>query len=224
MVDRILLVEDDPALGKQVSGFLKTHEYEVTWLRDGRTAAREDPTGYELVILDLMLPGMDGVDVLRSMRRSSGVPVMILSARNERTDVVRALMLGADDYVTKPFWPEELAARVHTRLRRPTLQDAERAGAQGLEVDLEGDGVSVDGRSITLTRTEGKILKALVRRPGSTLTRMALVDLALDPEHSGNERTLDVHVSRLRRKLGACGDLIRTVWKTGYKFDPDHRP
>jgi two-component system response regulator MtrA len=221
MADRILLVEDDEALGRQVAAQLEGAGFEVRWLQDGDTALREDPDDYVLAILDLMLPGAYGLDVLKRLRQSSELPVLILSARHESHDKVRALELGADDYVTKPFWPEELLARVKTRLRRPTLQRDGVIAAGPLEIDVEGRSVRVAASLLELTRVEFDLLLALARRPGSAIERGWLVDNVLDPEREGTERTLDVHVSRLRRKLGKHSKVVQTVWGVGYRLNPD---
>jgi len=221
VTDRILLVEDDEALGRQVVGHLESAGFAVRWLRDGDEAAREDPAPYALAILDLMLPGAYGLDVLKRLRADSDLPVLILSARHDTNDKVRALELGADDFVTKPFWPEELIARVRTRLRRPSLQRQGVLSAGDLDVDVEGRSVAAGGKLIDLTRVEFDLLAALARRPGSAIDRGWLVDNVLDPEREGTERTLDVHVSRLRKKLGTRAMMVQTVWGVGYRLNPD---
>jgi two-component system response regulator MtrA len=219
MAERILVVEDDAQLGAQIVERLEGEGYEVAWLKDGDAAARTDPAPFSLVVLDLMLPGTYGLDVLKSLRAKSDVPVLILTARDHPADRVRGLELGADDYVTKPFWPEELLARVRARLRRPVLSRAERLSAGGLTLDFGARRVEVEGEPVALTRVEFDLLAALARRPGQAITRDALVDAALDPERMGSARTLDVHVSRLRKKLGAEGRRIATVWGIGYRFE-----
>jgi two-component system response regulator MtrA len=162
-----------------------------------------------------MLPGAYGLDVLKRLREDHDVPVLILSARNETADKVRSLQLGADDYVTKPFWPEEFLARVRARLRRPVLQREGVLRAGPLALDLGARRVEVEGESVDLTRAEFEILAALARRAGSAVARSWLLE-ALE---AGTERTLDVHVSRLRKKLGGAGQLIKTVWNIGYRLD-----
>jgi two-component system response regulator MtrA len=164
-----------------------------------------------------MLPGLYGMDILKTLRRESEVPVLVLSARNDPQDKVRALQLGADDYMTKPFWPEELIERVKARLRRPSLARGDQLEVGSLRVDLAGRRVSVAGHDVELTRVEIELLAALARRPGEAVTRRWLVDHVLDPEREGNERTLDAHVSRLRKKLGA-EVVIETVWGIGYRL------
>jgi len=215
---RILLVEDDPRLGPQVTEHLERAGFDVRWVTDGHAALEEDAGRFSLVILDLMLPGAYGLDVLKRLRTQWDVPVLILSARNDTVDKVRALKLGADDFVTKPFWPEELLARVQARLRRPVLEREGRIRVGALEVDLEGRAVLVEGLPIALTRAEFDLVAALARRPGAAVPRAWLVEHVLDPERDGTERTLDVHVSRLRKKLGAAGAQIATVWGVGYRL------
>jgi two-component system response regulator MtrA len=223
MTERILLVEDDAALGRQVVSHLKGAGFDVAWVQDGDAALDRDPAAFRLVILDLMLPGTYGMDVLKHYRQSSDVPVLILSARDETTDKVRALKLGADDYVTKPFWPEELVARVAARLRRPVLQRSDVLHTGALAIDVAGRRVEVEGKPVELTRAEFEVLAALARRAGSAVARAWLVDAALDSDRENSERTLDVHVSRLRRKLGKAGRQITTVWNIGYRLDAEPR-
>jgi DNA-binding response OmpR family regulator len=219
MAERILVVEDDEKLGAQIVERLRGEGFEPTWLRDGDEAARADPSRFVLIVLDLMLPGMYGLDVLKRIRSTSDVPVLVLTARDHPADRVRGLELGADDYVTKPFWPEELVARVRARLRRPVMQRGERVIVGAMAIDLSGRRVEIDGAPIELTRVEFDLLALLARRPGQAITRAALVEKVLDPERQGTERTLDVHVSRLRKKLGAEGRRVATVWGIGYRLE-----
>ena len=142
MAERILIVEDDVKLGEQIRECLDRNGYEATWVRTGEEALLLSPSEFGLLILDLMLPGTHGLDVLKRLRVGSDLPVLILSARNETTDKVRAFGLGADDYVTKPFWPEELLARVRARLRRPLLQRADVIELGELVIDLAARRVS----------------------------------------------------------------------------------
>lgn len=219
MADRILVVEDDAQLGAQIVEHLEGAGFEVRWLDNGDAAAREEPGEYVMVILDLMLPGTYGLDVLKKFRKTSDVPVLILTARDHPSDRVRGLDLGADDYVTKPFWPEELVARVRARMRRPVMQRAEGLSVGALRLDLAGRVVEVDGKPVELTKVEFDLLATLARRPGQALTRDALVEKCLDPDRMGTPRTLDVHISRLRKKLGSESARIATVWGIGYRFD-----
>ncbi|WPB82193.1 response regulator transcription factor [Archangium violaceum] len=217
MGERILLIEDDPQLGAQIADFLGRAGFEPTWWTGGRPLQPGESSAYGLIILDLMLPGTYGMDILRQLREGSDVPVLILSARNDTADKVRALKLGADDYMTKPFWPEELVERVRARLRRPVMQRQSLLEFGTLQVDLQSREVRVEGKPVELTRVEFDLLAALAKRPGAAVTRQWLVENVLDPEREGSERTLDVHVSRLRRKLGP-GKHVETVWGIGYRL------
>lgn len=218
---RILLVEDDERLGRQVAGQLERAGYATTWLRDGSEALRTPLEGLALVVLDLMLPSADGLDVLKRVRSEADVPVLVLSARQDARDRVRALELGADDFVAKPFWPEELSARIAARLRRPVLRREGVLTLGPLELDLPARRAAVHGVEVALTRVEFDLLAALAGRPGTAVPRTYLAEHVLDPEGEGAERTLDVHVSRLRKKLGEAGQLIATVWGIGYRLDAE---
>ena len=213
----ILLVEDDRNLGAQVVEHLQKTGFDTVWWTEGKVLTPADAAGVRLFILDLMLPGTYGLEMLKDLRAFSDVPVLILSARNDSVDKVRALRLGADDYLTKPFWPEELIERVRARLRRPNMQLEGALQAGVVRIDLANRAVNVGEKSVELTRVEFDLLVALVRRAEAAVTRRWLVENVLDPDRDGTERTLDVHVSRLRKKLGH-ESLIETVWGIGYRL------
>ena len=177
-----------------------------------------DPDAYRIIVLDLMLPGTYGMDLLKRYRTKSEVPVLILSARDDTADKIRGLELGADDYVTKPFFPEELLARIQACLRRPNLVSTRQITAGPIRVDLERREATGSGGSLSLTPVEFDILALLARRKGSAVTRDALVEAALDPAHDGSRRALDVHISRLRSKLGPDASRLETVWGIGYRL------
>jgi len=216
---RILVVEDDEALGAQVVGHLEREGFSVAWIRDGAEAREVDLRGLSLVLVDIMLPGVWGTELVRLYRMRADVPILVLSARQSTEDKVGALALGADDYMTKPFWPEELLARVRARLRRPRIEQLKERRVGDLLLDLEGGSATIAGASLELTPSEHAVLAALAARPGSAITRRALMQAALDPDRCATERALDVHVSRLRKKLGERGVKITTVWGIGYRLD-----
>jgi DNA-binding response OmpR family regulator len=213
----VLLIEDDEALGKQVVDHLEQAGFSAIWWRRGRMIEASGYRDIALVILDLMLPGVAGLDILKQLRKDSEVPVLVLSARQDSNDKVRALRLGADDYVTKPFWPEELIERVRARLRRFVIDQSSRVKLGGLLIDGAKREVTIDGGHLDLTRVELDLLLALAHRLGEPVSRRWLLANVLDPEKEATERTLDVHVCRLRKKLGDTA-VIDTVWGIGYRL------
>jgi len=215
---RILLIEDDEKLGRQILDQLREAGFAPRWIQRGDEALAVHARDQDLVILDLMLPGAFGLDVLKRLRSQSDLPVVVLSAKADTGVKVRALELGADDYVTKPFWPEELIARISARLRRPGLERGGMIDLAGLAIDVPGRKATADGVQVDLTRVEFDLLLALARRPGQALSRAWICEHVLDPERDGSERTLDVHVSRLRKKLGRLGTRVATVWGVGYRL------
>lgn len=224
MSSKILLIEDDKNLGGQIVAHLQRDGFEVTWIQDGLAALDADPKLHDLVVLDLMLPGAHGLDILKVYRETAETPVLVLSARNETSTKVRALALGADDYVTKPFWPEELLARIQARLRRPLLNASDTIETGALRINVAARVVENAGQPVELTRIEFDLLAALAQRIGSAITRQSLVDRVLDPDREGTGRTLDVHFSRVRKKLGSEGSRITTVWGVGYRLLPPGAP
>jgi two-component system response regulator MtrA len=218
MSKRILLIEDDRVLGAQIVELLTSAGFAPIWWTEGRRIPPGSHPDVALVVLDLMLPGTYGMDILKDLRASAEIPVLVLSARNDTADKVRALQLGADDYMTKPFWPAELLERVRARIRRPALhREGGVLEVGALCIDLANHEIYAEGRRIEATRVEFDLLAAMARRPGEAITRQWLVQNVLDPDRDGNARTLDVHVSRLRKKLGRAS-LIDTVWGIGYRL------
>jgi two-component system phosphate regulon response regulator PhoB len=223
---RILVIEDERALTDVLAYNLHREGYEVAVAHDGRDGLRKAQTILpDLVILDLMLPVMDGLEVCRELRageRTRAVPVLVLTAKAEETDQVVGFSLGADDYVTKPFSVKVLVQRVKALLRRvegpPEAAEAgETVEHSGVRVDRTRHKVSVEGQEVSLTRTEFRLLECLVRQPGRVFTRPQLMDAAMSDGTVVLERTIDVHVKSLRRKLGKP-DLIETVRGVGYRF------
>jgi len=220
----ILLVDDDLELGELVREFLDGEGLEVHVVPDGRTGLDEALKGaYDIVILDVMLPGLTGFEVLRRLRESSSVPVLMLTARGDEVDRIVGLEMGADDYLPKPFNPRELAARIRAILRRadggPPTTD--RLVADDVVVDLGARTVTVGGAEIDLTGVEFSLVEILVRNAGRVVTRDDLSREALYRRASSFDRSLDVHISNLRRKLGPApggGDRIKTVRGVGYQY------
>ena len=218
MAGTILLVEDEPSVGELVRGYLQRDGYRVLWVRSGEDALVElDRHQIRLVILDIGLPGMDGFDVCRAMRNRSSVPILMLTARDEEPDRVIGLEVGADDYLTKPFSPRELVARMKAIFRRTEPQDRrERLSLGDVELDRESHDVTVDGRAVELTAKEFDLLAFFMSNAGVVVSRDLLLDRVWGQEYPGGTRTVDVHVAQLRRKLDRP-DLIRTLRGAGYK-------
>jgi DNA-binding response OmpR family regulator len=218
MAGTILLVEDEPSVGELVRGYLQRDGYRVVWVRSGEEALAElDRHPVRLVILDIGLPGMDGFDVCRAIRTQSRVPILMLTARDEEPDRVVGLEVGADDYLTKPFSPRELVARMKAIFRRTDPQEQHDSFTLGdVVLDRESHDVTVDGKPVELTAKEFDLLAFFMANAGVVVSRDLLLDRVWGQEYPGGTRTVDVHVAQLRRKLGRP-DLIRTLRGTGYK-------
>jgi DNA-binding response OmpR family regulator len=225
-VATILVVEDERDLNNLIRRHLEDEGHRVIQVFDGPAAlqaVQQEPP--DLVVLDWMLPRLDGLEVCRRIRRDSIVPILMLTARSEEIDRVLGLEVGADDYLTKPFGVRELLARVRAILRRvELLRDAggepapPALSAGPLRIDLGERTVSVDGRSVDLTPKEFDLLALLVRNPGRAFGRDYLIERVWGYDAAGSDRTVDTHVLRLRKKLGPVGDRIETVWAIGYRF------
>ncbi len=223
--ERILVVDDEAGIRELVGQYLRTEGYEVDEAADGEDALRRfQERAHDLVVLDLRLPGIDGFDVLREIRRTSQVYVILLTARAEETDKLIGLELGADDYVTKPFSPRELVARVRAVLRRRRAgddPDDEMMRFDGLEVDVERHEVRVDDQPVELTSLEFELLAAMAGAPGRVFSRRQLIERVWGWDLYGDERLVDVHVSNLRKALGDTAEhprFVGTVRGVGYKL------
>jgi two-component system alkaline phosphatase synthesis response regulator PhoP len=223
----VLVVDDEPKLVKVVREYLEHDGYRVVSAGDGREALerfrKERP---DLVVLDLMLPELDGLEVCRRLRRESQVPIIMLTARAEEVDELIGLELGADDYVTKPFSPRTLLARVRSVLRRTApVEDEEAPVSLGaLKVDPSRYEATWEGTPLVLTPTEFRLLSALARRPGRVFERLELLERTQGAAYAGYERTVDAHVKNLRKKLAAVGgeeaaSSVATVPGVGYKLE-----
>ncbi len=220
----ILVVEDEPAIARLVRDYLEQAGFAVVVTGDGNEAIRRaQATSPDLVVLDLGLPGRDGLDVTRELRRSSDVPIIVVTARGEETDRIVGLELGADDYVTKPFSPKELVARVRAVFRRSeTRQEtAETIRAADLEIDVPRMRVTIGERPVDLTATEFQLLVALAREPGRVFTRGQLLDALHGVAFEAYERAIDAHIKNIRRKVEpvpGAPRYIQTVYGVGYRF------
>jgi two-component system, OmpR family, phosphate regulon response regulator PhoB len=223
--NRILVVDDEPDITALVAYHLAKAGYRVSTAANGPDAlkaAREERP--DIVILDVMLPGVSGYDVLAELRRreeTRDVGVILLTARREEPDRIRGLSLGADDYLTKPFSPAELALRVNALLRRlaaPAVSSGSNLSAGPVAIDRSSHRVTVEGKEIELTATEYKLLLTLVERRGRVQTRPQLLESVWEAQPDIQTRTVDMHVQRLRSKLGHSGELIETVRGFGYRF------
>ncbi len=223
---RVLVVDDDVKTVELVKLYLNRDGYRVLTAYDGIEALRLARESHpDLVVLDIMLPGMDGLEVCRTIREESDLPIIMLTARTTDQDRLNGLELGADDYVTKPFSPRELAARVRAVLRRlpgETIQRGPTDVEYGkLAVNFPRQEVSVSGKNVNLTPVEFKLLGVLIREPGRVFSRAQLIEKALGYDFEGFDRTIDVHILNLRRKLEADPvhpRYIKTVYGSGYKF------
>ncbi|GMV11820.1 MAG: response regulator transcription factor [Polyangiaceae bacterium] len=218
---RVLLIDDDARLSDLLAGYLAQHGVSLSHARDGALGlSKLEADSFDAVLLDVMMPGIDGLEVLKRLRQKTKLPVIMLTARGDESDRVVGLELGADDYIPKPFSPRELLARLRAVLRR-AQPDAigERVGAQGIVAEVEARRATVDGREVELTGIEFDILVALLRRAGRVVPRGALLGEAGRGDVAVGERTVDVHISRLRKKIGddpKSPQRIKTVRGIGY--------
>ncbi len=227
MSKRILVIDDEARLVNLVRGYLEQEGYEVVTAGNGRQAlfvTRETPP--DLIVLDLMMPEMDGWEFMGLYRQQHNTPIIMLTARVEDVDKIAGLEMGADDYITKPFSPRELVARVRAVLRR-TEAPAEKADVLtlgGLELNRTARSVTVNGRYVELTRMEFDLLEALMSSPGRAFNRLELLERIQDFAYDGYERTIDVHVKNLRKKIEIDPSkplYILTSFGVGYRFNPD---
>jgi two-component system alkaline phosphatase synthesis response regulator PhoP len=223
----VLIVEDEPEIAGLLRSHLEPEGFRVRAVRDGEAALREvEQAVPDLVILDLVLPRLSGFEVSRRIRETSLVPIIMLTARDEEDDRISGLEQGADDYITKPFSPREVVARVQAVLRRRRRDGRDAIEVDGLRVDFRGRGATRDGRPVRLTPTEWRLLEALASRPGQVLTRVQLIEQVYGHLFEGFERTVDAHIKNLRQKIEPeprSPRYILTVYGAGYKFVGDAR-
>lgn len=227
MKPRILIVEDEPALASVIQDYLHRSHMDSDILTDGTHAVEAIlSTAPDLVILDIMLPGKDGLTICREVREQSNVPIILESAKIEEIDRLLGLELGADDYICKPWSPREMVARVKTILRRVNLQkglEASGSNSGGLLIDSDTWSATFDHEKVDLTRREFQVLDVLFRRPGRVFSRSQLLEQAFPDDATVFDRTVDSHIKNIRHKLKAAGapdETIRSVYGVGYAFDP----
>jgi two-component system, OmpR family, response regulator RegX3 len=223
---RILIVEDEPSLSEPLAYLLGREGYETTVAADGLEAVAEfDRNGADLVLLDLMLPGLPGTEVCREIRTRSAVPIIMLTAKDSEVDIVVGLELGADDYVTKPYSTRELLARIRAVMRRRSEPEAENEAileAGDVRMDIERHTVSVAGKETAMPLKEFELLELLLRNAGRVLTRGQLIDRVWGADYFGDTKTLDVHIKRIRSRIERVPSeptMLLTVRGLGYRFE-----
>lgn len=218
---KVLMVDDEARMRKLVKDFLAIKGYKVIEAEDGEQAVdiffKEKDIG--LVILDVMMPKMDGWEVCRTLRRYSQVPIIMLTARSEERDELLGFELGVDEYISKPFSPKILVARIEAILRRGNAGTGEILEVAGIRVDKDAHEASVDGQPVDLSNKEFELLTYFMENQGMALSREKILNNVWNYDYFGDARTIDTHVKKLRSKLGEKGELIKTIWGMGYKFE-----
>ena len=218
---KVLVVDDEARMRKLVKDFLMIKGFHVLEAEDGEQAVDLffKDKDIQLVILDVMMPKMDGRDVCRTIRRYSQVPIVMLTARSDERDELLGFELGVDEYISKPFSPKILVARIEAILRRKNAVTGEVLNTAGIRVDKDAHEVFVDGEPVELSNKEFELLSYFMENQGMALSREKILNNVWNYDYFGDARTIDTHVKKLRSKLGAKGDLIKTVWGMGYKFE-----
>lgn len=223
---KILVVDDEARMRKLVRDFLAVKGYRVVEAGDGEEALKvfSENRDTDLILLDVMMPKLDGFEVLKEIRKDSQVPVLMLTARSEERDELKGFQLGVDEYITKPFSPKILVARVEAVLRR-TRTEGESGGetlsAGGIVIDQDAHEVTIDGKPVELSFKEFELLTYFLRNQGIALSREKILTNVWNYDYFGDARTIDTHVKKLRAKMGEKGALIHTIWGMGYKFDAE---
>ena len=217
----ILIADDESRIRKLVKDFLSKEGITALEAENGKEALQilEKNREISLVILDVMMPEMDGFEVCRELRKSSSVPVLMLTAKGEENDELQGFDCGADDYVSKPFSPRILVARVQALLKRQEEKSPEKLVAGGIEVDIPAHVATIDGKVMDLSYKEFELLVYFMENEGVALSRESILSRVWNFDFFGDTRTIDTHVKKLRSKMGEKSDLIKTVWSIGYKFE-----
>ena len=223
---KILIADDESRLRKLVRDYLTRENYDVIEAADGEEALElfyGEPK-IDLIILDIMMPKHNGYEVCKEIRQTSKVPILMLTAKGEEADVLQGFDIGADEYITKPFSPRILVARINAVLRRTSDGDGEdgKMEVAGICIDKNAHVVTIDGKEIALSVKEFELLSYFVQNEGIALSRETILNNVWNYDYFGDARTIDTHVKKLRSKLGEKGNLIKTVWGMGYKFEVPH--
>lgn len=223
--NKILVVDDESRMRKLVKDFLVKEDYEVLEAADGEEALDVfyHHKDLDLILLDVMMPKLDGFEVLKEIRQTSQVPVIMLTAKGAEEDELQGFALGVDEYIAKPFSPKILVARVGAVIRRSMQETSENTvqDVGGIEIDADAHTVSVDGTQVILSVKEFELLNYFVENQGIALSREKILNAVWDYDYFGDARTIDTHVKKLRSKLGSKGVYIKTIWGLGYKFEVD---
>lgn len=220
--NKILVVDDEQRLRKLLHDYLSREGYEIIEASDGEEALKDfyEIKDISLILLDVMMPKKDGYEVLKEIRETSKVPVIMLTAKSDEEDELQGFSLGVDEYISKPFSPKILVARVQAVLRRGALSDDEKVIEKGgIKIDMAAHEVTVDGTPIPLSVKEFELLTYFLKNEGLALSREKILNAVWEYDYFGDARTIDTHVKKLRSKLGDKGDYIKTIWGMGYKFD-----
>ena len=221
MNHRILVVDDESRMRKLVRDFLQKKGYDVVEAENGEQAVDifYSDNSISLIILDVMMPKMDGWQVCREIRRLSKVPIVMLTAKSDEKDELLGFELGVDEYISKPFSPKILTARVDAILRRTVSDEKEMLTAGGIELDKSAHIVRVEEKEVDLSYKEFELLAFFMENKGIALSREKILNNVWNYDYFGDARTIDTHVKKLRSKLGPCGDTIKTIWGMGYKLE-----
>lgn len=220
---KVLVVDDEARMRKLVRDFLTIKGYKVLEAEDGEQAVNiffKDKE-IELIILDVMMPKMDGWEVCKTVRQYSQVPIVMLTARSDERDELLGFELGVDEYISKPFSPKILVARIEAILRRKSIATGEVLEIAGIRIDKDAHEVFIDGKAVELSNKEFELLTYFIENQGMALSREKILNNVWNYDYFGDARTIDTHVKKLRSKLGPKGDLIKTIWGMGYKFEVD---
>ena len=220
---KVLVVDDEERLRKLVRDFLVKEDYEVLEAFDGQEALDvfyEHPD-IALILLDVMMPRLNGFDTLKEIRKTSQVPVIMLTAKSEEEDELNGFALGVDEYISKPFSPKVLVARVNAVLRRSLEESTsdKNLSVGGIEMSIDAHEVMIDGKRLDLSVKEFELLEFFIRNQGMALSREKILNSVWDYDYFGDARTIDTHVKKLRSKMGEKGEYIKTIWGMGYKFE-----